>query len=62
MGCESSDVVKFNFGSLFQGHMEISKLKSAYNLFVIVPRLLGCETNLSVTKGRDSSGVIRFNL
>ena len=39
MAYESSDVVKFKLGSLLQGQMKISKIKNAYNLFVILPRL-----------------------
>ena len=43
MGWESSDVVRFD---LLQGQMRIAKLKSAYNLLIIGPRGLQCETNL----------------
>ena len=46
MGWESSDVVIFDFGPLFQGQMRIAKLKSAYNSLNIGPRGLGCENNL----------------
>ena len=46
MGCESSDVVKFDLGPLLQGQMRIAKLKSAYNSLIICPRGLQCETNL----------------
>ena len=46
MGCESSDVVRFDFGPLPQGHMRIVKLKSAYNSLVIGSTSLQCETNL----------------
>ena len=35
MGCESSDAVRFDIGSLFQGQMKVAKLKSAYNLLII---------------------------
>ena len=45
MGCESSDV-RFDVGPLLQGQMRIAKLKSAYNLLIIGPRGLQCETNL----------------
>ena len=41
MGWESSDVVRFGFGPLFQGQTRIAKLKSAYNLLIIGPRGLG---------------------
>ena len=41
MGCESSDVVRFDIGSLLQGQMRIAKLKSAYNSLIIGPRGLG---------------------
>ena len=46
MGCESSGVVGFNLGLPFQGQTRIGKLKSAYNLLIIGPRGLQCETNL----------------
>ena len=42
MCCESSDVVRFDFGPLLQGQTRIVKLKSAYNLFIVGPRGLGC--------------------
>ena len=35
MGCESSDMVRFDLGSLLQGQMRVAKLKSAYNLLII---------------------------
>ena len=41
MGCESSDVVRFDLGPLLQGQMSIAKLKSAYNSLIIDPRSLG---------------------
>ena len=41
MGCESSDVVRFDLGSLLQGQTRIGKLKSAYNSLIIGPRGLG---------------------
>ena len=46
MHCESFDVVGFDLGHLLQGQMRIGKLKSAYNLLIIGPRSLQCETNL----------------
>ena len=46
MGCVSSDVVRFNLGSLLQGQMRIAKLKCAYNSLIIDPRGLPYETNL----------------
>ena len=46
MGCESFDVVRFDLGPLLQGQTRIAKLKSAYNLLIIGPRDLQCETNL----------------
>ena len=46
MGWESSGVVKFDLGPLFQGQTRIPKLKSAYNSLIIGPRGLQCETNL----------------
>ena len=43
MGCESSDVVRFNLGPLLQGQMRVTKLKSAYNkmLFIFKTMLVG---------------------
>ena len=52
MGCKSSDVVRFDLGPLLKGQtrnhgqMRIAKLKSTYNLLIIGPRGLQCETNL----------------
>ena len=46
MGCESSDVARFDLGPLLQGQTRIGKLKSAYNLLIIGPGGLPCETNL----------------
>ena len=42
MDWESSGVVGFDLGPPLQGQMRISKFKSAYNLFIIGPRGLGC--------------------
>ena len=41
MGCESSDVVRFDLGSLLQGQTRIARIKSAYNSLIISPRGLG---------------------
>ena len=46
MGWDSSDVFRFDLGSILQGQMRIAKFKSAYNLLIIGPRGLQCETNL----------------
>ena len=46
MGCVSFDVVGFDLGHLLQGQTRIGKLKSAYNLLVMGPKGLQCETNL----------------
>ena len=45
MGWKSFGVVGFYLGPLLQGHTRIAKLKSAYNLLIIDPRGLQCETN-----------------
>ena len=42
----SSVVVRFDLGPLLQDQKSIAKLKSAYNLLIIGPRGLKCETNL----------------
>ena len=41
MGCESSDVVRFDLGSLLQGQTRTAKLKIVYNSLFISPRGLG---------------------
>ena len=41
MGWESTGVVGFDLGPLFQGQMRTAKLKSAYNSLIIGPRSLG---------------------
>ena len=46
MGCESFEVVGFDLEPFLQGQMRIAKLKSGYNLLIIGPRGLQCETNL----------------
>ena len=46
MGRESFGVVGFGLGPFFQGQTRIAKVKRAYNLPIIGPRGLGCETNL----------------
>ena len=45
MSWESFGVVRFDLGPLLQGQTRIDKLKSAYNLLIIDPRALQCETN-----------------
>ena len=61
MGWESFDVVRFDLGPLLQGHTRIAKLKSAYNLLIIGPRGLQCETNLQDIFSWESSDV-RFDV
>ena len=64
MGWESSDMVTFDLGPLLQGQMRITKLKvkSAYNLLIIGPRGLQCETNLYEIMRKISFDVVRFDL
>ena len=62
MVCQSSDVVRFNPGALLQGQTGMGKLKSAYNLLIIGPRGLQCETNLQEIMGWESFDVVRFDL
>ena len=45
MSWESFGVVGFDLRPLLQGQMGIAKLKSAYNMLIIDPRGLQCETN-----------------
>ena len=51
MGKESSDVVRFDFGPLFQGQTRITRFKSAYDSHIIGPRGLKCETDLQEIMG-----------
>ena len=61
MNWESSDVVRFDLEPLLQGQTRTAKLKRVYNLFIIDPRGLQCETNLQDIVGWESSDV-RFDL
>ena len=45
MDWESSDVLRFDLGTLLQGQMRIAKLNSAFNS-LIGPKGLGCENNV----------------
>ena len=51
MGWESDDVVRFDLEPRLQGQTRTAKLKCAYNLLIIDPRDLGCETNLLIYHG-----------
>ena len=51
-------MVRFDLGPLLQGQMRIAKLKSAYNLFIIAARGLGCETNLQEIMDYESYDVL----
>ena len=62
MGWESFDVFRFDLGPFHEGQTRIAKLKSAYNLLIIGPRGLQCETNLQEIMGWESSDVVRFDL
>ena len=62
MGWEFFGVVRFDLGPLVQGQTRIAKLKSAYNLLIMGPRGLQCETNLWEIMGWKSSDVVRFDL
>ena len=46
MGWESCDAVRFDLAPLFQGQMNIAKLKNASDPLILGPRVLQCETNL----------------
>ena len=46
MSYEFSDVLRFDLGLLLQGQTRIAKVRSTYNLLIIGPRGLQCETNL----------------
>ena len=62
MGWESFDVVRFDLGPLLQGQMNVAKLKSVYNLLIIVPRVLAFETNQKDIVVWESSDLFRFDL
>ena len=55
-------MLRFDLGPLLQGQMTIAKLKSGDNLFIIGPRGLQYETNLSEVMGWESSDDFRFDL
>ena len=55
-------MVKFDLRPLVQGQTRIAKLKSDYNLLIMGPRGLQCETNLWEIMGWKSSDVVRFDL
>ena len=46
MGWQSFDVIIFDLGPFLESQTRITKLKSAYNSLIIIPRGLQCETNL----------------
>ena len=46
MDRESCGMVRFDLGPLLQGQVRTPKLKSAYNLLIIDPRGLQCESHL----------------
>ena len=62
MGCESSNVVRFDLEPLLQGQMRIAKLKSAYNSLIIGPGGLQCETHLQEIMCYKSFDIVRFDL
>ena len=45
MGWKSPGVSRFDLEQLLKGRARTAKLKSAYNLLIIGPRGLQCETN-----------------
>ena len=55
-------MVGFDIGPLLEGQTRIAKLKSAYNLLIIGPRGLQCETTLQEIMAWESSDVVRFDL
>ena len=56
MGRESSGVVRFDLGPLLQGQTRIAKLKSSYNLLIIGPRDLECQTMIELSLLNCSTG------
>ena len=55
-------MVGFDLGPLLQGQIRIVNFKSGYNLLIISPTGLQCETNLLEIMGCESSDVVRFDL
>ena len=46
MDLESFYMFRFDLGPLLRGQTRIAKVRSSYNSFIIVPSVLGCESNL----------------
>ena len=55
-------MVRFDLGPLLQGQMRIAAFKSAWNLLIVGPIDLQCETSLQEVMGWESSDVVRFDL
>ena len=55
-------MARFDLGSLLQGQTRIAKFKSAYNLLIIGPRGLQCETHVQEIMGWESAYVDRFDI
>ena len=55
-------MVEFDLVPLLQDQTRIAKVKSAYNLLIIAPRGLQCETNFYEIMGWESFDVVRFDL
>ena len=53
MDWESFDVVRFDHEPLLQGQIRMAKVKSAYNLLIIGPTCLQCETQVIGNHGLD---------
>ena len=62
MGWESFDVVSFFLGPSFKVKRGYPNLKVLFNLLIIDPRGLQCETNLYEIIGWESFDVFRFDL
>ena len=64
MGWESSGVVGFDLGPLLEGEMRTAKLKSAYNLLLVLEVLVHClYGGYNLHRFSDALGlVLIFNL
>ena len=62
MGWESSGVVRFDLGPLFQYQTRIAKLKSAYYALVLVLEVCNVKPNYRKNMGWESSEKVRFGL
>ena len=59
--CAANLDFRFHLAPL-QGQTRIAKIESAYNSFILGPRVFHCQTYLEKIMGWESSNVFRFDL